>query len=262
MLERLNLSRNLKKQVTMNEIKVAFITGANRGLGFETARSLGKNGIYVILGSRSKIHGIEAVKKLQDEGISCCSIPFDVNQTSDHKKIYAHIEKEFGKLDILVNNAAVLLEDNQEDKNLTSSTSEKIIRKTFETNFFNIVTLTQTLLPLVHRSNAGRIVNVSSSLGSLTLHSDPNWEFFGCKMIAYNCSKTALNAFTVHLAHELKETKIKVNSAHPGWVKTEMGGELAPLELEEGVKTSVLLALLPEDGPTGGFYHLEEPLPW
>lgn len=246
----------------MNEIKVAFITGANRGLGFETARSLGKNGVYVILGSRNEIQGIEAVKKLQEEGISCCSFPFDVNQTSDHKKIYTHIKKKFGKLDILINNAAVLLEDNQEDKNLTSSTSETIIRKTFETNFFNIVTLTQTLLPLIHRAHAGRIVNVSSSLGSLTLHSDPNWEFFGCKMIAYNCSKTALNAFTVHLAHELKETKIKVNSAHPGWVKTEMGGELAPLELKEGVKTSVHLALLPEDGPTGGFYHLEESLPW
>jgi len=246
----------------MNEIKVAFITGANRGLGFETARSLGKNGVYVILGSRNNVQGIEAVKKLKEEGIDCCMFSFDINQTSDHKKIYTYIEKEFGKLDILVNNAAVLLEDNQEDKNLTSSTSETIIRKTFETNFFSVIALTQTLLPLIHKANAGRIVNVSSSLGSLTRHSNPDWEFYGCKMIAYNSSKTALNAFTVHLAHELKETKIKVNSAHPGWVKTDMGGESAPLELKEGVKTSVRLALLPENGPTGGFYHLEESLPW
>ena len=134
--------------------------------------------------------------------------------------------------------------------------------QTFETNFFNTVAITQILLPLIHKANAGRIVNVSSSLGSLTLHSNPNWEFFECKTLAYNCSKTALNAFTIHLAHELRGTKIKVNSAHPGWVKTEMGGKLAPLELEEGIKTSVRLALLPEEGPTGGFYYLEESLPW
>ncbi len=122
--------------------------------------------------------------------------------------------------------------------------------------------LTQALLPLIRKSPAGRIVNLSSVLGSLTLHSDPKSPIYSMKAFAYDASKTALNAFTVHLAHELRDTAIKVNSAHPGWVKTDMGGKAAPMELAEGGKTSVQLATLADNGPTGGFFHLGEPLPW
>jgi NAD(P)-dependent dehydrogenase (short-subunit alcohol dehydrogenase family) len=118
------------------------------------------------------------------------------------------------------------------------------------------------LLPLIRKAPAGRIVNLSSILGSLGEHSNPKSPIYGFKVFAYNSSKTALNAFTVHLAHELKNTKIKVNSAHPGWVKTAMGGEAAPMEVSEGGKTSAELALLPEDGPTGSFIHRGETLPW
>jgi NAD(P)-dependent dehydrogenase (short-subunit alcohol dehydrogenase family) len=137
-----------------------------------------------------------------------------------------------------------------------------ILRQTFETNFFAVVALTQTLLPLIRKAPAGRIVNLSSVLGSLTLHSDPASPIYDKKAFAYDASKTALNAFTVHLAQELRGTKIKVNSAHPGWVQTDMGGPAAPLALSEGGKTSVQLATLPDDGPTGGYFHLGQPLPW
>ncbi len=146
--------------------------------------------------------------------------------------------------------------------NTTSTVTPDVLRKTFETNFFAVVALTQALLPLVRKSPAGRIVNLSSILGSLKLHSDPTSPIYAMKAFGYDASKTALNAFTVHLAHELRATPIKVNSAHPGWVKTDMGGSAAPMEVTEGAKTSIQLATLPEDGPTGGFFHLGKPLPW
>ena len=122
--------------------------------------------------------------------------------------------------------------------------------------------LTQTLLPLIKKAPEGRIVNLSSILGSLTLHADPNSPIYNGKVLAYDASKAALNVFTIHLAHELRDTNIKVNSAHPGWVKTDMGTEAAPMEIPEGAKTSVALATLPADGPTGAYIHLGKPLPW
>jgi NAD(P)-dependent dehydrogenase (short-subunit alcohol dehydrogenase family) len=146
--------------------------------------------------------------------------------------------------------------------NSVSGVSPEILRETFETNFFAPVALTQKLLPLIRKAPAGRIVNVSSILGSITLHSDPNSPIYAFKTFAYDASKAALNAFTVHLAYELRDNKIKVNSAHPGWVKTEMGGPNAPMEPSEGGKTSAQLATLPDDGPNGGFFHLGQPLPW
>lgn len=146
--------------------------------------------------------------------------------------------------------------------NSTLTTSEETLRKIFETNFFAGVALTNVLLPVLHKSAAGRIVNLSSILGSLTLHATPGSPPYNAKMFAYDASETALNAYPIHLAHALKDTKIKVNSAHPGWVKTDMGGAQATLELSEGGKTSAALATLPDDGPTGGFFHLGKPLPW
>jgi NAD(P)-dependent dehydrogenase (short-subunit alcohol dehydrogenase family) len=138
----------------------------------------------------------------------------------------------------------------------------EILRETFETNFFGTVALTQRLLPLLRKAFAARIVNVSSILGSLTLQSDPSSKIYPHKGFAYDASKTALNAFTVHLAHELRDTPIKVNAAHPGWVRTEMGGEGADLDISEGGKTSAWLATLPADASTGGYFHLEQRLPW
>jgi NAD(P)-dependent dehydrogenase (short-subunit alcohol dehydrogenase family) len=244
--------------------KIAFITGANRGLGLETARELGKTGIRVVIGSRDPKKGEAAAAKLRDEGIPAESLGFDVTKSQgDHQKAYDYFEKEYGRLDILVNNAGVWLEDPpRRGGNRTSTLPEEILRKTFETNFFGTVALTQQLLPLLRKSVAGRIVNVSSIQGSLTLQSDPSSPIYPYKVFAYDTAKAALNSFTIHLAHELKDTPIKVNSAHPGWVKTDMGGEGASLEISEGGKTSAWLATLPADGPTGGFFHMQERVPW
>src|SRR5262245_9357406 len=246
--------------------KVAFITGANKGIGFETARRLGKLGITVLLASRDEGRGRAAAEVLRAEGINVEPVRFDITRPKDHHAIAKHIEQRYGRHDILVNNAGIHVEEadfgNPDGFNTTSKTTPEELHKTFETNFFAVVASTQALLPLVRKALAGRIVNLSSVLGSLTLHSDPSSPIYAKKSFAYDASKTALNAFTVHLAQELRNTRVKVNSAHPGWVKTDMGGEAAPMELTEGGRTSVQLATLPSDGPTGGFFHLGETLPW
>lgn len=249
----------------MSQQKVAFITGANRGIGFETARELAEKGIHVIIGARKAADGEAAAKKLKDKKLPADFLQFDVNNYADHKKAYKYFEEKFGRLDILINNAGVMNDPQGTDgfRSANASTiSIDAVKSTFDTNFFAPVALTQTLLPLIRKSEAGRIVNLSSILASLTLHSDPKSPIYDSKLFAYNSSKTALNAFTVHLAHELKDTNIKVNSAHPGWVKTEMGGPNATMELAEGGKTSVQLALMPNNGPNGAFLHTGQGLPW
>jgi NAD(P)-dependent dehydrogenase (short-subunit alcohol dehydrogenase family) len=246
--------------------KVAFITGANRGLGLETARELGKQGIIVVLGSRDPKKGEAAAAKLRNEGITAENLGFDVINPKDHQKAYDYLAKRYGRLDILVNNAGVLKETQisatGSGPNPVTAVSADTLRETFETNFFAPVALTQKLLPLIAKAPSGRIVNVSSILSSLTLHSDPKSPIYPFKTFAYDASKAALNSFTIHLAYELRDNKIKVNSAHPGWVKTDMGGPNATLEVSEGGKTSAQLATLADDGPSGGFFHLGQPLPW
>jgi NAD(P)-dependent dehydrogenase (short-subunit alcohol dehydrogenase family) len=247
--------------------RVAFITGANKGIGLETARGLGTLGIAVVLGSRDEAKGRAAAEKLRGEGIAKAeAVRFDVTRPEDHRAIAGFLSDRFGKLDILVNNAAVMLDAGEFSApggfNTTPTVTPDVLRQTFDTNFFGLVALTQTLLPLVRKAPAGRIVNLTSILGSLTLHGDPSSPIYASKPFAYDASKTALNAFTVHLAHALRETPIKVNSAHPGWVKTDMGGPAAPMELTEGAKTSVQLGTLGPDGPSGGCFHLGQPLPW
>jgi NAD(P)-dependent dehydrogenase (short-subunit alcohol dehydrogenase family) len=240
--------------------KIALITGGNKGIGLETARQLGKLGIAVLVGARDLAKGEAAAAELKKDGVDARAVKLDVDNPSDYAAIAKLIEKDFGRLDILINNAGIFLDGRT--KNETSTTSQEILRKTFDTNFFAVVGLTQALLPLLRKSLGGRIVNLSSILGSLTLHATPGSPVYEAKTFAYDASKAALNAFTVHLAHELKDTKIKVNSAHPGWVKTEMGGEGAMLEVEVGAQTSVELATLQDSGPNGGYFHLGKPLPW
>jgi NAD(P)-dependent dehydrogenase (short-subunit alcohol dehydrogenase family) len=240
--------------------KIALITGANKGIGLETAKQLGKLGVTILAGARDLAKGEVAAEALRGIGVDARAIKLDVVNEADRAAAAKFIEKEFGRLDILINNAGVMLDGRS--GNETSTTSSKILRETFETNFFSLVELTQELLPLIRKSNAGRIVNLSSILASLTLHATKGSPIYNAKTFAYDTSKTALNSFTIHLAHELSGTKIKVNSAHPGWVKTEMGGDDAPMELVDGAKTSVQLATLPEDGPTGGYFHMGESLPW
>ncbi|MGA2572130.1 MAG: SDR family NAD(P)-dependent oxidoreductase, partial [Terracidiphilus sp.] len=187
-----------------------------------------------------------------------------VTKPADHNAAYEYFNSRYGRLDILVNNAGIAggTFPGTGPEHRAADVPMDLLRKVFDTNFFAPVALTETLLPLIRKSPAGRIVNLSSILGSLALHSDPGSGIYNSKTFAYDASKTALNAFTVHLAHELKDTKIKVNSAHPGWVKTDMGGAEAPMALSDGAKTSVRLATLGEDGPTGGYFHMDEVIPW
>lgn len=247
--------------------KVAFITGGNRGLGFQTALDLGTNKrevIKVVIGSRDRAQGEQALAKLRAAGADADAIQFDITKPADYQAAYDYFDSKYGRLDILVNNAGIAggTFPGEGPEHRAADVPLDLLRKVFETNFFAQVSLTKTLLPLIKKSPAGRIVNLSSILGSLKLHADPNSPIYNAKSFAYDASKTALNAFTIHLAYELRNTNIKVNSAHPGWVKTDMGGDAAPMDISEGGRTSAELATLPTDGPTGGYFHLGKPLPW
>lgn len=242
-----------------NNAKIALITGGNKGLGFEMARQLGQKGVTVVLGARDAAKGEAAATALRKEGINASAVQLDVTSAADREAAAAQIGKTHGRLDILINNAGIALESFAAG---TSKASGEKLRATFETNFFSQVAVTQAMLPLLEKSDAGRIVNMSSILGSQALHADPKSPIYNSKSLAYDASKAALNSFTIHLAHELRGTKIKVNSAHPGWVKTDMGTSAAPMEVVDGAKTGVELALLGEDGPTGGYFHMGSTIPW
>lgn len=244
------------------EKKIALITGANKGLGLETARQLGKQGITVLIGARDAGRGNTAVEELKKEGVDAHYIHLDLEDRSTFNEVKKSIESQYGKLDILVNNAGINAEKSEWGANTVAQTSPEDLRKTFDTNFFNLIELTQILLPLIEKAPAGRIVNLSSILGSLELHASPDSPIYNMKGFAYDASKTALNQFTVHLAHALKDTNVKVNSAHPGWVKTDLGTDAAPMHVNDGAKTSVWLATLPADGPNGGYFHMQDRLPW
>lgn len=243
--------------------KIALITGASKGLGFETALQLGKKGFTVIVTARTQKKSDEAATKLTIKDIDALGVQLDVNSSKDITNLVSFLTERFGKLDVLVNNAGVQLDfPGFMPGNSTETLSMEILKQTFETNFFAPIALTQKLLPLLKKSDAGRIVNVSSIMGSLALHADAGSPIYGIKLLAYNSSKTALNQFTLHLAEALKDTLIKVNSAHPGWVKTDLGGEYAPMSIEDGVKTIVELSTLDGNGKTGAFIHSGESLPW
>lgn len=244
---------------TSNGKRIILISGANKGIGLETARQLSRAGHHVILGARDPAKAEEATAQLAREGLTVEPITLDVTDAASIERAVRLIGERHGKLDTLINNAGITLEPWGVT---TSQVSLDLWRKIFETNLFAVVAVTQAFLPLVRKSEAGRIVNLSSILASLTLHSDPASPLYHFKAVAYDTSKTALNQYTVHLAYELRETGIKVNAAHPGWVKTDLGGEGAPMEIVDGAKTSVYLATLPADGPTGAYIHMQDRLPW
>jgi len=233
---------------------IALITGANRGLGLETAKQLRARGIHVLLAARDLAKAQAAAAPIGAEALA-----LDVTDAASIRAAAAAVAAKHGRLDILVNNAGVL--DYANDTG-PDSTSLDTFRRVFEINFFGLVAVTQAFLPLVRTSTAGRIVNLSSILGSCAEHSDPRSMIYKFLFPAYDCSKAAVNMFTVELAQKLKETPIKVNAAHPGWVKTDMGGAEAPMEIPDGAKTTVELATLGADGPTGGYFHMGKPLRW
>jgi NAD(P)-dependent dehydrogenase (short-subunit alcohol dehydrogenase family) len=238
--------------------RIALVTGANKGIGLEVARQLGHAGFRILLGARDEGRGREAAKGLQAEGIDVRHVAVDLGDTASLAAAAADIEANEGRIDVLVNNAAIALQND----GLPGTVDLDAVRQTFETNFFGTVAVTQALLPLVKRSKAGRIVNVSSGLGSITLNNDPSWDYAAVKFLGYNGSKAALNMFTVLLAAELREHGIKVNAADPGYTATDLNGHSGHQTIPEGAAEAIRLALLPDDGPTGGFFNSEGAEPW
>jgi len=232
--------------------RVALITGANKGLGLEIARQLGQQGVAVVLGARQGKAQAPAAE-LRAQGLDAHAVELDVTNAADIAALPGFLQDTFGRLDILVNNAGVQLDTGFE-------TSPDMLRQTYEANVIGPYAITQALLPLLRQAPAGRIVNQSSILGSLATigaGQGGSWATPG-----YTSSKAALNMLTVVFAQHLANSPIKVNAAHPGWVKTDLGGPDALLDVQEGARTAVRLALLPADGPTGGYFHNEEQLPW
>ena len=238
--------------------RIALVTGANRGLGFEIARQLADLGITVIIGARDPEAGQAAAAALQDESRSVHSRLLDVTQASSIQATVGSIMDEYGRIDILVNNAGIMVDaqTNVLELDLT------LFQNTLETNTFGPLLLSQACIPHMQANDYGRIVNVSSTLGSLTDIATPDSEYSVVLSPAYRLSKALLNGLTVLLAKELRETNILVNSACPGWVRTRLGGEQAPLMPAQGAVTPVWLATLPDDGPTGGFFREKRPIPW
>jgi NAD(P)-dependent dehydrogenase (short-subunit alcohol dehydrogenase family) len=242
----------------MHHDKIALITGATRGIGLETTRQLAAQGVHTLLAGRDRGRAVEASLKLQAEGLPVEAITLDVTDEASIAAAVRDIGQRHGRLDILINNAGIFRDDFDR---APSAQTLQAWRETFDTNLFGLIATTQAFLPLLRKSAAGRIVNLSSELASLTLHNDPDFAFYDFKVPAYNASKTAVNAWTVHLAHELRDTPIKVNAVDPGSVKTDMN-QHGELDITTGARGSVLMALLDAAGPTGSYTHLGEVLPW
>ena len=238
--------------------RVALVTGANQGIGLETARQLAQQGVTVLIGARNETSGQEAERQLQAKGLDVRFIHLDVTDQNTIDQAAKNIETTFGKLDILVNNAGI---NSPQDGEL-STVTEATLREVFGTNFFGTFRVTQAVLPLLKKAEAARIVNVSSSLGSLTLASEPGTVEWSTPLLAYNASKAAMNALTVRLAAELHDTAIKVNSANPGYTASNLNNFQGTQTLEEGAVASVRLALLPDDGPNSSFFSKDGNEPW
>ena len=237
--------------------KIALITGANKGIGKEIARQLGAQGLTVLLGARDAGRGTEAAEELRKEGIDAHALQLDVTDEASIADAAKSIEGDHGRLDVLVNNAGIAL-----DRVPASEIDLDTLRRTYETNVFGVFAVTQAMLPLLKKSEAGRIVNMSSGLGSLTQNSDPNWGFAGVKPLAYNSSKAALNMITVIFAAELKDTAVKVNAADPGFTATDLNQHRGTRTVAQGATAAVRLATLPPDGPTGGYFDEDGIVPW
>jgi NAD(P)-dependent dehydrogenase (short-subunit alcohol dehydrogenase family) len=239
--------------------RIALVTGGNKGIGLELVRNLSRAGCIVLLGSRNAERGKQVVRTLEQSGLSDIQlIEIDVTKQDSVTAAAQQIESEYGRLDILMNNAGV----NLRGDGLPGAADVGVVQRVFDTNFFGALRVAQAMLPLLHKSPAGRIVNISSGLGSLTFNSDPAWTGRDVKFIGYNASKAALNMLTVHLAYELRDTKIKVNSANPGYTKTDLNDNRGTQPVEVGAIEATRLALLDDSGPTGGSFSKDGPDPW
>ncbi|MGA9472414.1 MAG: SDR family oxidoreductase [Terriglobales bacterium] len=251
----------------MQTKSVALVTGANQGIGFQIAKDLAARGFTVLVGSRNFERGEAAAKKI---GPDAHALQLDVTNQASITAAEKRICEEFGRLDVLVNNAAISNTSKrpemsvQEYSKLTrpSNVSLDEMRAVWDTNVFGVLAVTQAMLPLLREAPAARIVNVSSGVGSLTRNSDPAYAYRSIFGPVYPASKTALNAITLAMAIELESTGIKVNAACPGYTKTNLNNYTGTRTIEEGAREPVRLALLDANGPTGTFSNEEGPLPW
>jgi NAD(P)-dependent dehydrogenase (short-subunit alcohol dehydrogenase family) len=227
---------------------IALITGANKGIGFATARQLGARGWTVLTGARQEALGRQAEKELADGGADARFVQIDVTDPESVGRAAAWIDSEYGVLDALVNNAGITA---REGAGQPSETTIAALRAVFETNVFGAVAVTNAMLPLLLRATAARIVNVSTELGSISAMTDPASPMYPMASVPYPSSKTALNMITAMYAKELRHTKIKVNAANPGYCATDLNGHSGFRTAEQGAEVSVRLATLPENGPTG-----------
>ena len=244
--------------MTTSSRKIALVTGANKGIGRAIASQLAKAGMSVLLGARNTAAGEEAAAQLRKENLDIQFIQLDLVEPATIEAAAATIASRFQRLDVLVNNAAIV----DAADGPPGTTNLNSVKRVFDTNFHGTLAVTQAMLPLLRKSEQGRIVNLSSGLASLQFNSDPKWAFADFKLIGYCASKAALNMLTVQLAYELRDTKIKVNAVSPGYVATDMNQNQGNLTVEEGAAEPVRLALLPADGPTGGFIGDGGTYPW
>ncbi|MGW6276552.1 SDR family oxidoreductase [Kribbella sp. NPDC055071] len=228
--------------------KFALITGANKGIGLETARQLAMTGMTIFLGSRDVDRGQAAARTLRAEGLDVTAVRLDVADDASIAEAAATIGAQCDHLDVLVNNAAIYA------AGAASSTTRETLRELFETNVFGVASVTNAVLPLLRKAVAGRIVNVSSEVASLGIITDPTNIMWGMQDLAYQASKGAVNWVTIMFAKELAETPIKVNAAIPGYVSTDLNGNTGYITAAQGAEASVALATLPDDGPTGTFW--------
>jgi NAD(P)-dependent dehydrogenase (short-subunit alcohol dehydrogenase family) len=242
----------------VSDKRVVLVTGANKGIGHEVTRQLAQQGLHVYLGARNRSSGEAAAAALRAEGLDVQNIDIDLSLPDSIAAATTRIEAEFHRLDVLVNNAGIA----DAADGAPSKADVNAIRRVMDTNFLGAVAVTQAMLPLLTRSTSARIVNVSSGLGSLTLHADPNWEYAPYKVLGYCASKAALNMLTIQLAYELRDTTIKVNSADPGYTATDLNAHRGYQTVEQGAAEIVRLALLPDNGATGSFSSANGANPW
>lgn len=238
---------------------IALVTGGNKGIGYEVARQLGAKGYTVILGVRDAGRGEAAAAKLREGGATIDVVALDLENADTATAAAKWIEEKYGVLDVLVNNAGIA---DMVDDGPPGVTNIATVRRVFETNFFGTLAVTQALLPLVKKSSAPRIVNVSSGLGSLAQNADWHWPYGAVKPLGYNGSKAALNMLSVQLAWELRDTNAKVNIADPGYTATDLNNHGGYQTIEEGSEAIVRLATLDANGPTGGYFDRNGRVPW
>ncbi|MBX9645863.1 MAG: SDR family oxidoreductase [Xanthobacteraceae bacterium] len=238
--------------------KISLVTGANKGIGFEVARQIGRTGATVLLGARNRLAGEKAAAMLASEGLDTRFIAIDVADHDSVSAAAAAITNEFGRLDILVNNAGI----NDPADGPVATARLDAVERVLRTNFLGALAVTQAMLPLLLKARSARIVNVSSGLGSLAINGDPANPFAAVKLIGYSASKAALNMLTVQLGYLLRDSAIKVNSADPGYTATDLNGYRGSQTIPEGAAEAIRLALLPDDGPTGSYSDSKGIVPW